>query len=112
MLAGRIIRSGLKRCFSSKPLSNGIIPGLRTGGIPDNIADESNIHYNKEYYDPLLDHNLINDVLMNDTIYDDLELDFDDLYKDAWQTLARPEFSVYPFFNGLIFSLDPEVSTI
>ena len=111
MIMGRGRQTGsiIRRMFSKKVSSqNEITMNLRSTIHRNPIADPSSKHYNKEYYDSLVDENILNGVITNDSHELDQEIDYTDVYDEFWEQWVSPEYWLYPFFNGLIFTLEPE----
>ena len=107
---GRPVTAALKRAFARKvpQFDSGIIQNLRSGRLPEDFADPSSKHYNKDYYDSLLDERHLNDIILNDSHEVSHEINYADVYDEFWEAVIHPEYWIYPFFNGLIFSMEPE----
>lgn len=104
-----LARLGRGFAKEKKVYDSGVVHNLRMNPRPGNESDPTSEHYNAEYYDELLDENItaMNPILNQpmDT-RTDMEADF--IYHELYENFIRPEYFIYPFFNGFIFTLEPE----
>ena len=103
--------SRLARGFCSKRLAqvdNGIVSSLRRLKQENVKAEPGSKHFNKDYYDDLLDPQVNLQEASRERYEPPHEVNFKDVYDGAYELLVLPEFFVQPFFNGYIFTLEPE----
>lgn len=105
-LAGKVSRS-----FCSKRLAqvdNGIVSKLRRLKKSNVKVEPGSKHFNKDYYNDLLDAEVNLPEANRERYEPNRHLNYNDVYDGAYELLVLPEFFVQPFFNGFIFTLEPE----
>ena len=103
---GRLARSFCNTKL--KKIDSGIQDKLRRMPHTNVDTQPGSKHYNKDYYDDLLDAPVSLAVANRERYEPKVEMDFKEVYDAAYESLILPEFLVQPYLNGFIFTLEPE----